>query len=238
MANRNMANGGKMYTMHVKPVKIDCNFKVLATDPKGISSLKGPLVQNVFMNTSASPANAGNRNPRTPNMAVANPNPAAGNIVIQLQDSYNRAFKHAFARANITSGSDVKIDNSAMTSGVAYVITTLGNATAAKWRAIGVPAGVTAAVGVSFIAASNGGAGDTLTSRVQATTTSTVANIEMVGSIQQPNQINPNILAQGYGAQIILQCRDYAGALVAPANGTEISIELYLSDSSVLIQGE
>jgi hypothetical protein len=65
------------------------------------------------------------------------------------------------------SGADVKIDNSAMTAGQLYTITTLGNATAAKWTAIGVPAGVTPAVGVSFIALTNGGAGNVLTSKVQ-----------------------------------------------------------------------
>jgi hypothetical protein len=172
-------------------------------------------------------------------MAVNNPDPAAGTIVLQLQDSFNRCFNHAAVRANILSGSDVKIDDSAMTAGVAYTISVLGDATAAKWRAIGVPAGVTPAVGVSFIAANNGGAGDALTSRVQASaTTSNCLSIEMVGSVQQPNQINPNIAAQGFGAQLIFQCRSHDGALAAPPNGSQIMLEVYLSDSSVLIAGE
>lgn len=239
MANRNFASGGKLYSHHVKPVLVDCNFVVDDSNGLGITSLKGPLVQNVFMHTATTPA-AGNSNPATPNVVVTNPNPAAGTIVVQMQDNYNFLFSSLTGQIRSpNSGSDVKIDNSAMTAGVAYVITTLGNATAAKWRAIGVPAGVTAAVGVSFIAASNGGAGNTLTSRVQisAAAGSGIASIEVIGN---PNSsIGPAPSAsQGYGASIILQCRDYAGAIAAPAAGSVISLAFYLSDSSVTTQGE
>lgn len=227
MANRNFASGGKLYSMHVMPVIVDCNFVVDSTDADGITSLKGPLVQDVFMNTSDTPS-------------ANNPNPAAGTIVVRLEDNYNGLYQ--VLKASIqspNSGSDVKIDNSAMTAGVAYTITTLGNATAAKWHAIGVPAGVTPAVGVSFIAASNGGAGNTLTSRVQASATagSGIASIEIVGD---PNQsIAPAPSAnQGFGSQIILQCRDYAGAIAAPADGSKISISMLLSNSSIQIGGE
>lgn len=225
MANRNWASGGKIYSMHVKPISIDLNFKVDATQTTGIASLKGPCVSAVYMNSSAG----------TPAKTVA-----VGTILVQLSDGYNGVFN--IKRANIRSplsGSDVKIDNSAMTAGVAYVITTLGDATAAKWHAIGVPAGVTPAAGVSFIAASNGGAGNVLTSRVQATATngSTVASIEIVGD--PAADINPSPSAnQGFGGQFILQCYDYAGAKVAPASGSYIYIEAYLSDSSILIGGE
>lgn len=226
MANRNMASGGKMYSMHVMPVLIDCNFVVTSTNADGITLLKGPLVSAVFMNTSATPSSG-------------NPNPAAGTIVVRLSDNYNRIFD--IKRASIQSplsGSDVKIDNSAMTAGVAYTITTLGNATAAKWRAIGVPAGITAAVGVSFIAASNGGAGNTLTSRVQTTAAagSNIATIEIVGD---PNlSVSPAPNLQSYGSSVILQCRDYAGAIAAPVAGSKIALELYMSNSSILIAGE
>lgn len=238
MANRNWASGGKVYAMHVKPVQLDCHFTVASTDTGGlgITSLKGPCIQNVFMNTSATPG-AGNANPASPNVTVTNPNPAAGTILVQLQDNYSGYYASSWSITSPSSGSDVKIDNSAMTAGVAYTITTLGNATAAKWHAIGVPAGITAAVGVSFIAASNGGAGNTLTSRVQAsaTTGSSVASIEKVGGgALQPD---PTV-SQGYGAQMIFQCRDYAGAIVAPAAGSIIHLEFYLSDSSIQIAGE
>lgn len=224
MANRNFASGGKIYSMHVKPVLIDCKFTVDATQTIGISNLKGPTVQAVYMNSSAA----------TPSKVVA-----AGTILIQLQDNYQQLLSFRHAVTSPSSGSDVKIDNSAMTAGVAYTITTLGNATAAKWIAIGVPRGVTAAVGVSFIAATNGGTGNTLTSRVQATAASGsgVANIEMVP--QSSADIAPLPTAnQGFGAQFIVQCYDYAGAKVAPAAGSVIHLEFYMNDSSVLVAGE
>jgi len=225
MANRNWSNGGKIYAMHTSPVQIDCNFIVSNSASPGITSLKGPTVTAVYMNNTAASAST--------------TNPAAGTIIVRLADNYNQLLSASHEIQSPTSGSDVKIDNSAMTAGVAYTITTLGDATAAKWHTIGVPAGVTPAVGVAFIAATNGGAGNTLTSRVQASAAagSGVASIEIV---KDPNlSIAPSILAgQGYGAQIILQCRDYAGALVAPAAGSKINLCFLLSNSSVTVQGE
>lgn len=218
MANRNFLSQ-KMYSMRGMPVLIDCSFTVDATDPDGITGLQGPLVDSILMNSSHA----------TPTQTIA-----AGYIQVRLQNGFNQVLgimKPCIQSAN--SGSDVKIDNSAMTAGRAYVITTLGNATAAKWHQIGVPAGVTPAVGVSFIAASNGGSGNTLTSRVQLViSSSNVASIEVVGD---PNQsVNPSPSAnQGYGAQIILVCRDYAGAIVAPSAGDVISLQILMNNSSI-----
>lgn len=212
--------------MHVSPVLIDCNFVVDATNTNGITSLKGPTVQAVYMHsTNATPSTL---------------NPASGTIVVQLQDNYNRSLVGVSGQIiSPTSGSDVKIDNTAMTAGVAYIITTLGNATAAKWHAIGVPAGITPAVGISFIALTNGGTGNTLTSRVQTTAAagSSVATIELAGDPTLTSSATPSA-NQGYGAYMILQCRDYAGAIVAPAAGSKISLEMYMSNSSITIQGE
>lgn len=227
MANRNFANS-RIYTGHVFPVLLDCNFVVDSTNGNGlgIRSLKGPYVQAVYMHTSASPASG-------------NPNPASGTIIVQLQDNYSRSYSGFHSIVSPVSGSALKIDNSALTQGVAYIITTLGDATAAAWHALGVPAGITPAVGVSFIAASVGAGSNTSTSRVMATAAagSVVASIETVGD---PNlSIAPDGLQnQGFGAQLILQCRDYAGAIVAPADGSVISLAMLLSNSSVLINGE
>lgn len=236
MAGRNFANS-RMYTGHVMPVMIDCNFVVTATNGLGITSLKGPYVQNVFMHTSTTPA-VGNSNPASPNVAVTNPNPQNGIIVLQLQDIYSRLYTLDSNIICTNTGSDVKIDNAVLTPGVAYTISILGDATAAVWHALGVPAGITPALGVSFIAASAGGSGNASTSRVQAVVaSSTVAKIDLIG--------NPNLLitpapsaSQGFGSELILAIRDYAGALVAPIAGTTISLKLMLSNSSVTIQGE
>lgn len=228
MANRNWASGGKIYSMHVKPVLLDCNFIVDSTNGNGlgIRSLKGPCIQNVFMHTSATPA-------------AGNPNPAPGTIVVRLADNYNRLFSGFSAIVSPLSGSPLQIDSvsAALTPGVAYTITTLGNATPAQWLALGVPAGVTPAVGVSFIALVSG-SGAASTARVMATAAagSGIDHVEQVGDANL--SLAPNRLVQpGFGAQIILECYKN-GVKTAPANGSVISLAFYLSDSSVLIQGE
>lgn len=229
MANRNWSSGGKIYSMHTKPVLIDCKFQVSVanTNGLGIQNLKGPTISNVFMHSTAA----------TPS-ALPSANPEAGTIVLQLQDNYNQLLSFRASMTSPSSGSDVKIDNSALTVGKPYTITTLGNASAAKWASIGVPAGVTPAVGVSFIAKTNGGTGNVLTSMVQATATagSGIDHIEMVPASSGDISPVPS-LNQGYGAQFILQCYA-AGAKTQPADGTVIHLEMYLSDSSVSVQGE
>lgn len=225
MANRNWASGGKIYSMHVKPVLLDCNFVVDSTNGNGlgIRSLKGPCVKAVYMNTSSTPA-------------AGNPNPAAGTIVVQLQDNYNKSYSGFHAIVSPVSGTPLLVASAGLTVGVAYIIVTLGTTTTAAWHALGVPPGVSPAVGVSFIAAATSALG-TGAVEITAAAGSGVASIETVGD---PNlSIAPLPSAnQGYGAQIILQCRDYAGALVAPAAGSVISLAFYLSDSSIIIAGE
>lgn len=222
MANRNWASGGKIYSMHVSPVLLDCNFVVDSTNGNGlgIRSLKGPAVQAVYMNTSATPA-------------AGNPNPAAGTILVQLQDNYNRSLSGAHAIVSPVSGTPL----TATTASTAYIIVSLGTATAAQWQAKGLPRGVTPAVGVAFVATATGTIGGSAAVEIAAAAGSGIASIETLGD---PNlSIAPNPTAnQGYGAYVILQCRDYAGAIAAPANGSVISLQLYLSNSSVLVQGE
>ena len=225
MANRNWASGGKVYSMHVMPVLLDCNFVVDSTNGNGlgIRSLKGPGVKAVYMHTSAT-------------ADPLNPNPASGTIVIQLADNYNRSFSGFNAIVSPVSGSPLLVASAGLTVGVAYIIVSLGTTSVAAWHALGVPAGVTPAVGVSFIAAATSALG---TGAVEITSAagSNVCTIETVGD---PNlSINPNPNAnQGFGGQIILQARDYAGALTAPANGSVISLAFYLSNSSITVQGE
>ena len=211
--------------METKPVMVTMNFIVDPTNENGINSLKGATVKNVFMNAN------------TP--GALNPDPVSGTIVIRLQDNYNRLLGITHSIVSPTSGSALKIDNSVLTPGTAYVISTLGDATAATWHALGVPDGVTPAVGVAFIAKTNGGSANVSTSRVMATasTGSSVASLEIVGDSNL--SIAPDATkGQGFGAQIILQARDYAGALVAPTAGSLISITLFLSDSSIIVQGQ
>lgn len=214
MANRNFANGGKQYSMRVAPVRLDCSFTVDATAAIGISNLDGPAISSVIMHSTHA----------TPSAL----NPAAGNIVIRLQDNYNKYLVGKVQIRSPNSGSAL----TSTTAHAAYVITALGTASAAQWRAAGVPAGITPAVGVSFIALQTASIGGSAAVQIAAATGSGVAALEVLG---QPNKsVAPDpAAANGIGSQLILQCRDYAGAIVQPADGSVISIEMVLNNSSV-----
>ncbi len=123
------------------------------------------------------------------------------------------------------------------TAGIAYVIVSLGTTTTAQWRAKGVPVGVTPAVGVAFVATATGAIGGTGAVEITAAAGTGIATLETVGD---PNlSIAPfKASGQGYGAYFILQARDYAGAIAAPAAGSVISLAFYLSNSSNSVQGE
>lgn len=220
MANRNWASAGRLYAMHVKPVLLDCNFVVDSANGNGlgIRSLKGPCVQAVYMHTSASPA-------------AGNPNPAAGYIMVRLADNYSRSFSGFNAIVSPVSGTPL----TSTTAGLAYTIVSLGTTTAAQWAAAGLPAGIAPAVGASFIAIATGAIGGTGAVEVPATAGSNITNIETVGD---PNAtISSSNAASNGGALLILRCLKN-GAIQAPADNSVISLAFYLSDSSILIQGE
>ncbi len=225
MANRNWASGGRKYAMHVSPVSIDCNFIVDATDPNGITDLKGPTVSSVLMNSSHA----------TPTQVIA-----TGLILIELADNYNKVLSvSAGSVIAPTTGAEVKVDNSALTAGVAYVITTVGNSTAAQMHSIGLPAGITPAAGVGFIASAVGisGEANTSTTRVKAVANTNVAAIELISDPTALASPDPRA-AQGYGASLILRCLDFAGAAVAPTAGTTIQITMEMNNSSIQVAGE
>lgn len=113
-------NYGKFYSMLSKPVLVDCNFIVDATNGNGlgIRSLKGQGVENVFMHTSAT---AG----RGPNNYL-NPNPATGIALIQLSYNYTRYYGGASGIISPTTGSNIAINATALTVGQPYVIVSVG----------------------------------------------------------------------------------------------------------------
>lgn len=194
-------NAGHYYSNIVKPYCLNLAWTVTPTNGLGITSLKSNgWVQNVFMHTSTTP---------TANGGMTNPNPLAGYALIQMKQNFNY-YLGAFAEVQPpASGSDVKIDNSALVVGQPYIITTLGNATTAKWQAIGVPVGVTPAVGVSFIALTDGSTGNTLTSRVQVPSVSGTSVVEVIGN---PNVSISNSIASYSGQFLMLQFLSPSGS--------------------------
>ena len=209
--------------MHVSPVLLDCNFIVDSTNGNGLGfrNLKGHAVSAVYMNTSATPA-------------TGNPNPAAGVIVVQLADDYNRYFGGFTGFVSPTGSTQTTT-----TANTAYVVTSLGTATAAQWTAAGFPSGLLSAstglplVGAAFVATATGTIGGSATVAPSSTNGAGIDHIEVLGDSNQ------TLVSQSptLGAQLVLQCFKN-GTLTAPAAGTAISLAFYLGNSSILIQGE
>lgn len=225
MANRNWASGGKLYSMHVKPVILDFSFTVDNTAGAGITNLKGPCITSVFMN-STSPSGG-------------NPNPPAGIIRVKLADNYSRFYNMFASIQSPNSGSNL----TSVTSGTVYVITAVGTTTTAQWVAKGLPIGVTPAVGVSFLASATGALGGTGTVQIPAANGAGLAStIDIIGNpdVVLANSAQPS----NGGGYLFLRCMGATSSSVttriatAPANGSVINISLLLSDSSITVQGE
>jgi hypothetical protein len=95
---------------------------------------------------------------------------------------------------------------------------------------------VTPAIGAAFIASSSTtvpGSG-----AVEAPSSSGIMSYELIGDPNQTIAPVGLVAIPGIGAQMIFQCLNTSSAITAPANGTVISIDLLLSNSSVMIAGE
>lgn len=203
--------------------QISCNFIVDSANGNGlgIRSLKGTGVAAVYMHTSAS-ADPGN------------PNPVAGYIVVKLDKNYS-------GYVNGTSGfvspiaTTVNVSSGLSLGGV-YVITSLGTTNQANWQTLGLPAGITAAPGVAFVAiTASAGTGTGTVQSVKAGA-SGLSHIEVVG--------NPNLMcdpSDDSGSSFLLVClgslpvgtnnsatppifTGTAAAPTAPADGTVIGL--------------
>lgn len=207
MANRRFTQF--FYTLHNKPTLLDCSFTVAATDTggKGVTGLKGPGIQNVYMHTSATPA-------------AGNPNPAVGYIYVQLQDNYNAFYGMGHSIISPNSGSDLAVTSgaAALSVGQVYVITAVGTTTAAQWVTLGVPIGTTAAVGVPFVALSTGVGAGTGMVQLSASAGSGINHIEMIGV---PNlsiaSKSATIAGQTNGSYLLLKCMKNSVSAVTSA---------------------
>ncbi len=230
-------NGQALYSNVAKPIEINLQFTVTPSNGLGITSLKSNgYVNNVFMHTSTTP---------TSNNGMLNPNPSVGYALIQLKQNLNVFLGRFHTFTSATTGS-IKIDNGAtLTIGDAYIISTLGNATAAQWTLVGIPAGVTPAVGVSFIAiATGGGAGNTSTSRVSTPVPSGILTMEVVGS--PTLSTNSNIASNAgefvlvsFLAPTLTSTTIHNNPMIptAPTTATVVSMTLLFDGSSVTVDG-
>jgi len=216
-------------TLHTKPILIDCNFVVDATNGAGVTGLKGPGIQAIYMHTSTTPV-------------AGNPNPPAGYILAQLQDSYNLYYSGGWQAVAPLAGSAL----TSTTSGDVYVINALGTTTLAQWQAAGLPVGVVPAVGVPFVAIATGAIGGTGSVKVPGVTG--IGSIEVIGT---PNETivsstgsKAQILGVQSGAYMMFQIlgptssSDTTPIPVAPTAGSVIHLEFYFSGSRITVQGE
>lgn len=193
-------NGKSIYENVAMPKVVNLNFIVDAANGNGlgIRSLKSNgYVQNVFMHTSTTPGS---------NNGYLNPNPAVGYALVQFKNNFNY-YLGGYSGFVSPSTSSVKIDNGAtLTIGNPYIIAILGNATAAQWTTVGVPNGITPAVGVAFIAIATGaGSGNTSTSRVTVPV-ATGSGVQVTDVIGDPNaSIASTSVAQYGGAWVLLR---------------------------------
>lgn len=219
-----------MYAPHVTPVIVDCSFTVDPDNANGLgtSLLKGQGVTNVFMHTSQTPATGSN--------GYLNPNPAAGYILVQLADNFTRFYTEMQTFVPPLSGASILV-TTGTTLGLAYVITSVGTTTTAQWQKLGLPPGVTPAVGVAFIAKATTTATGTGTIQVPLSTGSGIDHIEVIGSASTtlgpiPMGGSPNV-----GGWITMACEKNT-ALTAPSSGTRIHLAFYMNQSSVQVAGE
>lgn len=208
MANRTFRQF--FYTPHMMPVMLDCNWEIGATGAVTADSVKGPGISSVTRL-------------------------AAGIYKIQLEDNYNRFYG---AWANIqapVTGAGVALGS--ITPGLVYQISSLGNSTTANWVTAGVPTGITPALGVVFkAAATSSGTGEAKLLGVSG-----VSAVEILGDTD--DQLAP-VGAGSAGGYVVIKCLGATDAstttLIAkdPAEGSKMYVNIYLSNSSVMVQGE
>ncbi len=220
---RGSQNGGHYYSNIVSPYEIAIQFTVAQanSDGLGITGLKSNgWVRNVFMNTSQTPG--------VGNDSVTNPDPDAGNIIIQLKQNFNVFLGMSWSSQGVVTGGEL----TSTTDGITYQITAVGTTTEAQWVAAGLPSGVTAAVGVSFNAAATGAIGGTGT--VKAVTGSAVDSIQVIGN---PTLATTSDIGRYGGQYVLLQTLGSGLALANPTDNTVLNIRLYFDRSSVTVDG-
>lgn len=231
MANQNYPQS-RIWSGEYFPVMINARFTVNPSDSAGygVTGLKGAYIKNVFMHTSATPA-------------AGNPNPASGYIMIQLTDNFNSYISSYSSIVSPNSGSNVAISGSSLTVGQVYVISVVGTSTAADWVALGVPVGITPAVGVSFVAAASGAGSGSGQVQLPGAAGSGIDHIEIVGDPNQMVAPMQGINTKITGSYFMFQCLAATSSSVttlvaaAPASGSVINIQMLMSNSYLKING-
>lgn len=219
---RGSQNSGHYYSNIGMPQEVALQFTVNQADSGGlgITGLKSNgWVRYVFMNTSQTPGTTD---------GVTNPNPAAGNILIQLKQNFNVFYGMTWYSQAVVTGSAL----TSVTDGVTYQIVSVGTTTQTQWETAGVPASVDAVAGLSFNAITTASLGGTGT--VKAVTNAGVDSIQVVGN---PTLATTSSVSRYGGSYLVLQTLGSGLALANPTDTAVIGIRLFFDRTSVTVDG-
>jgi hypothetical protein len=162
-------------------------------------------------------------------------NVATGMYKVQLVDAFNRFL--ACGAGFVSSLSATTTALASASPGAVVVITVLGNATAANWVAAGVPASVTPAVGVAFVASAGIGSVTGTTAKVGLPADSGIASVEIVGNANLTinNAADPHFFIMCLAAT---SSSDTTLIPADPVDGCVLGFSLMLRNSSVKGAGE
>ena len=148
---------------------------------------------------------------------------ATGVYKVQLMKAHTR---HLGTSLNFYSAPGSSVAVTALATGSVYQILTVGTTTQAQWVAAGVPASVTAAPGVTFVAL--GTTTGTGTAAVPAS--SGLSEAEIIG--------DPNTTCNTSTAPYLMFQTLAAGTPTSPTQGTVITLQMWWRSASVKGPGE
>jgi len=145
---------------------------------------------------------------------------ATGIYQIKLQENFNHFVGADFTfESPVTGGS---VSDGSFSVGALYQITAVGTT---DWTSSGLPAGLTAAVGQTFVASATGGAG---TGTAKAIGKGNIMKVEVAGMAA-----DTMLLPQPIGGVINIQTFDKTEALADPTALSSIRFALFFRNSSV-----
>lgn len=203
MAGRNLRNN-RIYNWHVFPVQLDAQIS--------IGSSGAPTLVTSSTVPGSSPTAS-----QMQSMGIQSiTRLSTGIYQVQLADNYSSLLDlSAIFTAPVTGGAiNVLASGAALSIGTVYQIVTIGTSTTADFIALGLPSGLTPAIGMVFKAAATGaGTGN---GTVKAIGSNAVSRIQILGS-SVDNMLNSQPFVQGSGGgYITFQTIGTTGTISAP----------------------
>lgn len=171
---------------------------------------------------------------------VRSPNPAAGLALIQLKQNFNVYLGGFTGFVSPISGTPINV-TTGVTAGLAYVIVSVGTTSLAQWQKLGVPAGLTPAVGLSFVAPLTTTATGSGVIEVPAASGAGISVVDVIGD---PNQsINNAAIDPNGGAYLLVRFLAPTNSstttmiATAPAASSVVGLSMFFDGSSVSVDG-